>query len=303
MKILKTCFEFLWKGLVIGFLNLVTLTIVGGVLTSLGVKFPEVKGDFSFILYIMFLSGFIISIIGGIIVKQLHLPKSKVFVALFLMFFLNVVTQMLEALFFAPGLVSWETAPAIFGQQSIMYLFISAGITLLFRYNGETEQAGKRQKRSWRGWLGRILVSSGSYVLFYFIFGSINAALITGDYYRSEISGLHLPSTLEILMLEPIRAALLVLSVIPLIMYLRVSKKKCAAIVGMVLFILGGLLPMLQQLNTLPTAVAVSSIFEMFFQFFLTGVVITYIFLYEKPTIQESPSVSDAEKGNGSGLN
>ena len=292
LKMLKTCFEFLWKSIVIGFLNLITLVIAGGVLMNLGVKFPEVKGDFNFILFIMFLSGFIISIIGGIIIKNLHLPKSRVFIALFLMLFLNVVTQMLEALFFAPGLVSWETAPGIFGQQAIMYLFISAGITLLFRYNGEVSEVIKRQKRSFRGWLGRIILSSGSYVLFYFIFGSINAALITGDYYRSEVRGLHLPSTLEILMLEPVRAALLVLSVIPLVIYLRISKKKCATIVGMVLFIIGGLLPMLQQLNTLPTAVAVSSIFEMFFQFFLTGVVTTYVFLYDKPNIQELTSVS-----------
>jgi hypothetical protein len=65
----------------------------------------------------------------------------------------------------------------------------------------------------------------------------------------------------------------------------------------MALFIIGGLLPMLQQLKTLPTAVAVSSIFEMFFQFFLTGVVVTYVFLYEKPIIQELHSDHPLKKG------
>lgn len=295
MKLVMTCLEFLWKGIVIGFLDLITVIVAGGVLMNLGLKFPEIKSDFRFIIVIMFLSGFIISIIGGIIVKNLRLKKSRVFLALFLMFLLNAVTQLLEALFFAPGIVSWETVPALFIQQFFMYMLISAGITLLFKYDGETGEMLKRQKRSWSGWLGRILISSGSYVLFYFFFGSINAMLITGDYYRAEVSGLHLPGTAEILMLEPIRAILLVLSVLPLVMYLRVSKKKCAAIVGMVLFIIGGLLPMLQQLNSLPAAVAVSSIFEMFFQFFLNGVVITYVIRYNKHDTRDLPSVSTAE--------
>jgi hypothetical protein len=243
----------------------------------------------------MFLSGFIISIIGGIIVKKLSLNKPMAILMLFLMFFLNGVTQILEALYFAPGIVNLETAPALFLQQFFMYLIISVGIVLLFRYDGETGEALKRKELSWGGWLGRILVSSGSYVLFYWIFGSINAMLITGDYYRSEVSGLHLPGTAEILMLEPIRAVLLVLSVLPLVIYLGVSKKKCAVIVGMVLFIIGGLLPMLQQLGNLPTAVAVSSIFEMFFQFFLNGIAITYIIRYNEHDAREQPPAASLE--------
>lgn len=291
MKIFKTCLEFLWKGLVIGFLNLIALVIGSGVLTSIGLRFPEVKGDFKFILFIMFISGFIISIIGGIIVKNLSLPKIGGFAALYLLFFLNAFTQILEAVFFDPGLVSLEVAPAIFGQQSIMFLVASVGITVLFGYKRETSEVRIKQTRSWSAWVFRIIISSGSYVLFYFIFGSINAMLFTGKYYRAEISGLHLPSTLEILMLEPIRAVVLVLSVLPMIIHLKGTKRKRMLIVGLALFIIGGLLPMLQQLNTLPTVVAVSSIFEMFFQFFLTGVVTTYLFLYEKSSTKDQQSI------------
>lgn len=293
-KLFKICFEFLWKGLLIGFLNLVSLILGGIVLTKIGLKFPEVKADFSFILFSMFLSGFIISIIGGIIVKNLKLPKLRVFISLYLMLFLNAATQMLEALFFAPGIVNWEVAPAILGQQFFMYLFISAGIVLLFRYNGDTSKIIIKQTRNWRGWLWRVLISSGSYVAFYFIFGSINAMLFTGEYYRSQVSGLSLPSIIEILMLEPIRAVILVLSVFPVVVNLKVSKRKRMVIVGMALFIIGGLLPMIQQLNTLPTVVVIASTFEMFLQFFLTGVVTTYILLFEKAN-KGQPSVAASE--------
>lgn len=292
MKVFKTGFEFLWKGLSIGFLNLIATMIVGGVITNIGLKFPEEKGDFKFILFIMFISGFIISIIGGIIVKNLRLPKIGVFTTLYLWLFLNAFTQILEALFFDPGLVSFEVAPAIFVQQSIMLLITSVGITVLFRYKEKANEVRIKQTRSWSAWLFRIIISSGSYVLFYFIFGSINAMLFTGKYYRAGVSGLHLPSTMEILILESIRAVILVLSVLPLVSHLRVSKRKCMLIVGMALFIIGGLLPMLQQLNNLPTVVTVSSIFEMFFQFFLTGVVTSYVLLYEKSSIKGRPSVA-----------
>lgn len=184
------------------------------------------------------------------------------------MLFLNAVTQLLEGLFFAPGLINWEVAPAIFGSQFLMYLFISAGMALLFRYNNETNGVIVSQTRSWSSWLWRILISSGSYVMLYFIFGSINSMLFTGEYYRAQVSGLSLPSTVVILELEAIRAIILVLSILPLVLFLKVSKGKRMVIIGMALFIIGGLLPMLLQLKTLPTVVVVTSIFEMFFQFF-----------------------------------
>lgn len=278
----KICLGFLWKGTVIGCLNVISLVLASGVLMNLGLKFPEFKGDYTFLSFIMFLSGFIVSIIGGIIVSNLKLSKLRVLLTLQLMFFLNTVTQMLEAVFFAPGLVSWEVVPAIIAQQFIMYLFVSAGLTLLFKYKEKDDCEVQLQQKGWSSWFLRILISSGSYVLFYFIFGSINAALFTGEYYRSQVNGLRLPSTFEILMLEPVRAVALVISVLPVILHLNVSKNKRMVMVGMVLFVIGGFLPMLQQINTLPTVIVVSSIFEMFFQFFLTGVVITYILLYEK---------------------
>lgn len=282
MMFVKTCFEFLWKGIAIGALNLISLMIGGAALKSLGLTFPEVKNDPAFILLIMFLSGFMISVIGGIIVKHLKLSKLGTFMALFLMLFLNSLTQMMEALVFAPGIVSWDVVPAIYGQQCIMYLFISAGIAFLFRFDSRIREDFRTYRRSWAGWLWRILAGSGSYVLFYYVFGSINAMLFTGEYYRAQINGLRLPSSFEILTLEPVRGILLVLSVLPVILNLHVSIKKRMIIVGTALFIIGGLLPMIQQINTLPAVLLVASTVEMFFQFFLTGVVATYILLFKQ---------------------
>lgn len=54
MMIIKTCFEYLWKGLIIGSLNLFSLMLAGAMLTNLGLKFPEVKASYSYITFIMF---------------------------------------------------------------------------------------------------------------------------------------------------------------------------------------------------------------------------------------------------------
>ncbi|AOT68937.1 hypothetical protein [Geosporobacter ferrireducens] len=289
--IIKTCFEFLWKGLIIGSLNLFSLILAGAVLTNLGLKFPEVKSSYGYITFIMFLSGFIVSVIFGIVAKKLSLSKLRVFIVLFVMLVLNSVTQILEAFYFAPGIVNIEVAPAIFGQQVIMWLFISAGIAFLYRFKSEDDIGFKIQSRSWIDWIVRIIISSGSYVLFYYVFGSINALLFTGEYYLSQVNGLQIPSATEIIVLETIRAIILVLSILPVILNLKIQKKEVMITVGMVLFIIGGLLPMLQQFNSLPTVLIVASTVEMFFQFFLTGVVTTYIILYDKGL----PSVAASE--------
>lgn len=280
MKILKVCFEFFWKSLVIGFINVASVILAGVILTIMGLKFPESSSEYSFILFIMFISGFIISIVGGIIVKNLKLRKFEIYIFLFLMFFLNSATQLLEALFFAPGIITWEVAPTIFAQQFIMYMLTSVGITLLFSNKNKIESI--KLNRSWKEWFWRLLLSSASYVLFYFVFGIINAMSFTGEYYKSQISGLSQPNTFEILILEPIRAIIIVLSVLPIILNLNTSKKKRMVMVGMSLFVIGGLIPMLQQIDTLPIVIVITSTFEMFFQFFLTGMVITYIILFEK---------------------
>lgn len=201
---------------------------------------------------------------------------------LFVMLVLNSGTQILEAFYFAPGIVNIEVAPAIFGQQVIMWLFISAGIAFLYRFKSEDEIGFKIQSRNWIDWIVRIIISSGSYVLFYYVFGSINALLFTGEYYLSQVNGLQIPSATVIIFLETIRAIILVLSILPVILNLKLTKKKAMITVGLVLFIIGGLLPMLQQFNSLPTVLIVASTVEMFFQFFLTGVVTTWIVLYDK---------------------
>lgn len=94
-KILRTAMEYLWKGFIVGIVTLVSLMISAGILTELGAKFPNVNNNPNYMLAAMFGSGFIISVFGGLIRKNLGGGKLRAFVIIFVALVSNMVTQIL----------------------------------------------------------------------------------------------------------------------------------------------------------------------------------------------------------------
>jgi hypothetical protein len=276
-KMLKSLSNTIGKSIVCGIVYLVSAVLAGVVLTRIGAKFPDIKIDQNLILWLMSCSGFLIAAIAGPAIQSTNLSRIKAFWLIFTVLFLNAVAQMIEGVYFAPGLISKDVALTLLGDQLIISLLMGLGITLLFRGEGTNPTPESKNYRPWYEWLWRFLLSAGSYVLFYYVFGSISFTLFTGEYYRSHMSGLHIPGPLEILAVEPIRAILLVASVLPLILNLTYSPKKKAIVIGMILFIISGLVPMLQTINIFPVALIIASTVEMFFQNFFTGVVAVWL--------------------------
>ncbi|WP_125136128.1 hypothetical protein [Petrocella atlantisensis] len=225
------------------------------------------------------MSGAAISILLGIIAWNLRLSKLMVFGAVFLFLYLNYVTQIMEALYFVPGVVTWEVLPTILLQQFVMAIMIAAGVVFLYKRKGPSKSKSL-YNRGLLDWIFRIVISIGSYVAFYYLFGRLNAFLFTEGYYLSQIDGLYMPSGNVILVLEIVRSALIVISILPIILFLELPVKKVMILSGLSLFVLGGLLPMLQQIGSLPMVLIITSSVEMFFQFFLTAVVTTLAMHY-----------------------
>jgi hypothetical protein len=128
------------------------------------------------------------------------------------------------------------------------------------------------RRRAWYSWAWRFLVSSFSYLLFYFIFGAINYALITRPYYAAHVSGLAVPPPQTVLLAEAVRAPLIVLSIVPCILLWTGKKSVLAVLCGIILFVIGGVIPLLTN-TALPDLLRFASAIEIFFQNFLTGVV------------------------------
>lgn len=186
---------------------------------------------------------------------------------------LNALSLGIEGAFYAPTLSPMVSVPVAWTAYLLFQSLTTAGlIAWLFGQNAGLTTPNPPRKRAWYSWTWRFVVSAFSYLVFYFIFGAINYALVTKPYYAAHVSGLAVPAPQTVLMAEMVRAPLIVLSIVPLILLWRGKKSVLAALCGIILFVIGGVVPLL--LNTaLPDLLRFASAIEIFFQNFLTGVV------------------------------
>lgn len=156
-------------------------------------------------------------------------------------------------------------------------------ITLLFAPPGLTfSWTDSLSTRPWHSWLWRILLSALSYLLFYWVFGGLNYALVTGPYYATHVGGLTVPAPEVVLTLEAIRGLFIVLSVWLFLLSYHGSQRYLMGITGWLLFAVGGIIPLFWQITTLPLLLLLASAVEILFQNFLTGVVSALLMGIEK---------------------
>jgi hypothetical protein len=178
-----------------------------------------------------------------------------------------------EGAYFAPEQVQIPVAVLAI-QQFIVAIFTGISITLLFVPRNVTKnQSPAGMQQTWFAYIWRFAASAFSYLVFYFVFGSINYNLVTRPYYETHAGGLAVPEPMVVLLVELIRAPLIVLSVVPFLHYLSVDRKNTIILTGLVLFIVGGVAPLLFQVTNLPLVLLLASAVEIFLQNFLTGVV------------------------------
>jgi hypothetical protein len=112
-----------------------------------------------------------------------------------------------------------------------------------------------------------------TYLAAYWLFGAINFALVTRPYYEAQGSPLDVPDPQITLQAELIRAVLIVLSLLPFLLTAQMPVGRLALWGGLLLFIVGGIVPLTWQAGSLPLPLLLASGVEIFFQNFTTGVV------------------------------
>lgn len=143
-------------------------------------------------------------------------------------------------------------------------------ITVLFTTK-ETTAPVAPVKRSIFSWTWRFAIATLAYVIFYFIFGSINYILVTKPYYETHAGGLDVPPVQVTLAAEVVRGALIALSVLPFLLTVPADKKRLGALTGLILFAIGGLVPLTMQVGVLPPFLLLASAWEIFAMNFSTG--------------------------------
>ncbi len=255
---------------------LVALGYIAGIMLAgligamLGDKLPS-GNDSSLVL--LFVASVLLGLFVGSIASRLALARRQHFILWASLILFNVGSVTIEGAFFAPDLVS-ISLPMLVGQQLLATLgaaFVIARVVTI-----------SEQPVSWMdalrthplySWVWRFIVSAVSYVVFYFVFGGLNYQLITKPYYDSHAGGLTVPPANVVLGVESIRSVMIVFSVFLFLLSARGTRRQLMVRAGWLLFAIGGIIPLVWQINSLPFFLLASSAVEIFFQNFSTGAV------------------------------
>jgi len=267
---MKKVFNIIWKSLLTGAGYVIALMFGGMIVRLTGKSLPEVK-DTQTILLWSFAGGIIMGLFLGSIATTLIASKKRHTVIWSTVIFFNLISVAIEGHFFAPELVGNFILAQII--QLILTAFVTGWLISILFAPKETTVTVATTQRSLFSWIWRFITSALSYLVFYFFFGAINYSLVTKPYYETHVGGLTAPSPETVLMVELIRGVLIVLSVLPFLLSKRMNRKQSVMLTGLILFSIGGLVPLTMQVNILPILLLGASAIEIFFQNFLTGAV------------------------------
>ena len=215
-----------------------------------------------------------------LVAQRLRISARAHFAVWFGLLFLNLASVAIEGTLFAPALAPPSGLPLNLLRLAAGSAVVAGLMGVLF-HDGEGKIGDHVATRSPFGWTWRILVLAATYVVLYLVLGGLNYTLVTHPYYEAHAGSLTVPSVATIFAYEPLRGALIALSVLPLILALRSRDYRTGPVAltaGLLLFVVGGVVPLLPQ-NSLPLYLRVASLWEIFGQNFLVGVACAYVFI------------------------
>jgi hypothetical protein len=169
-----------------------------------------------------------------------------------------------EAVLFIPSFR--EHAARDLGGATMMYLLAAAALAVLAPGLKLTRESGAPLlRRSWGSVLPLILISGVAYTIYYLIFGGITYQFFTKGYYP-EATQQVAQLGLWFWAIEIGRGVLMALGVLPLIYTLRMTRWQTAVTAGLVLWIAGGLAPLLAPGVAMGTTQRLIHIIEIFTQ-------------------------------------
>lgn len=271
-KILDTT----WRVLVIAIGYTLALVLAGMLLGMLGLLSVDANAemDATAVFQQMFVGGLVMGLILGLAARQLPAsPARHVFIWSVLLL-ANIGSVIIEGYFFVPDLVT--NLGVTLAQQLLPCLVTAVLVYRLFAPRPATTATTTIQ-RNWYDWLWRYALSATTYLAAYWLFGAINFALVTRPYYDAQGSPLAVPDPQITLQAELIRAVLIVLSLLPFLLTAPMPLCRLAVWSGLLLFVVGGLVPLTWQMATLPLPLLLASAVEIFCQNFTTGVVAAWL--------------------------
>lgn len=264
-------FPTLLKSLLTGLAYTIALILGGILVSSVGLELPQAKDAVEKVAW-SFAGGVIAGLSLGPIAANMPIPRTRHLIVWSSLLFLNLASVVFEGFFFAPDVIG-NGLLGLLAQQFLASFGSAWMITMLYAPKVPI-MTPPSTKRSGFSWVWRIMVSALMYVSFYYFFGTINYLLVTKPYYETHAGGLEVPALPVTLAVEILRGVLIALSVLPYILSASSGHRRFALQTGLILFAVGGLVPLTMQVGVLPLLLLAASGVEIFFQNFLTGIVI-----------------------------
>ena len=272
MNIRLSSLRVFWSSVLVA-LGYMTGIFVAGVISAvLGLQVSaQLAHQSSLILFligILLLGAFI-----GPFASRSSLSRGQGFLLWGSLILFNLGSVMIEGAYFAPNLVSIPV-PMLVIQQLCATMGAALVLTMIYHSAGETiSWMSSLQRRPWYSWIWRFILSAMSYLIFYFVVGGLNYQLITKPYYETHTGGLTVPPVQVVLVVESIRSVLIVFSVFLFVLSACGTRRQLMVSTGWLLFAIGGIIPLILEIGSLPIFLLAASAVEIFFQNFFTGVV------------------------------
>jgi hypothetical protein len=189
-----------------------------------------------------------------------------------LLFIVTVLTTWSEALIFVSSPLMHEHPIRDLISETIMYLIVAVVLTALARVLKLTHDSGVTVARHTplRS-VGLIAVCALAYMLYYFVFGALTYQFFTKIYYPDATA---LVGRLGVWfwVIQLVRGLLMTLAIVPIVYKLRMERLQSAICSGLLIWVAGGLAPLLLPNQFMGTRQRVIHIIEIFTQNFTLGV-------------------------------
>jgi hypothetical protein len=194
---------------------------------------------------------------------------SVIFPVLFIM---TVLTTWSEGLLFIKAPEIQEHAARNLLGSTAVYLIVAgllAALARVLRLRHESSDEG-RHRAFWSA-AGMILICAFAYMLYYLVFGAITYQYFTKVYY-SNAAELIAPLGLWFWAIQIARGLLMTVAVVPTIYALRLPRGKVALCTGLLIWVAGGLAPLLVPNAFMSGTQRLIHVIEIFTQNFTLGI-------------------------------
>jgi len=279
----------IWRGLVVGLIYVVAFTVTPSLAPLMGVALDVPTGvDPTIVLLSIFVGGTLIGLVTGPISTKLTLPRAQRIGVLFLVLFMwGYGINAVDTFLFTTFPIPFQAFLIIMNLIVNLVLGIFIGVLFPPIQTGTGFTAEVKSyftQRRGKSWLWRFALAAVLFYPIYMFFGFVFSPITVPYYSMPELGlGLVIPNVLSpvFISIEIGRGLVYALIAVPLLAMLRMPKWRLGLWMGLILAVVGGVVPMMIQ-TTWPLPLRLGHGVEIVCDSFAQGLMMAWLLWAEK---------------------